>query len=53
MKTLNIDLEYILEHHIIPEFNNPIGFLRARACTLFDNYGSIEFSNKKNITLAL
>lgn len=53
LKSFKMELEYILEHHIIPEFDNPIGFLRARACTVFDHYCSIDFVNKQNITLAV
>ena len=48
-----VEIEHILEHHIIPEFNNPIGFIRARACTVFDQYGCIDFVNKANIANAV
>ncbi|CAD8152713.1 unnamed protein product [Paramecium pentaurelia] len=46
-------LESILEKHILPEFQNPVGFLRARACHIFNEYGTIEFKNKQNIQLAV
>ncbi|CAD8063756.1 unnamed protein product [Paramecium sonneborni] len=46
-------LEQILEKYILQEFQNPVGFLRARACHLFNEYGSIEFKNKQNIQLAV
>ncbi|CAK65923.1 unnamed protein product (macronuclear) [Paramecium tetraurelia] len=46
-------LEQILEKFILQEFQNPVGFLRARACHVFNEYGSIEFKNKQNIQLAV
>lgn len=46
-------LESLLEKFIIPELMSPIGFLRARACSLFANYGTIEFKNRQNIQRAV
>ena len=41
-KTLSLQTEGMLERFIIPEFNNELGFLRARACYVFAKYGSID-----------
>jgi hypothetical protein len=43
----------ILQKHVLPEFKNPIGFLRARACFVFAKYGHINFKNIDNVKLAV
>ena len=46
-------MEKILEQHVLTEFKNPIGFLRARACWLFGKFGHLEFQNPNNIKVAV
>ena len=50
---LKLQMETILEQHVLPEFKNTIGFLRARACWIFGKYGHIEFKNSQNIKIAV
>lgn len=52
-ENLKIQMEAILENHVLPEFKNNIGFLRARACWIFGKYGHIEFKNPQNIKIAV
>lgn len=46
-------MEQLLEQHVLSEFKNPIGFLRARACWVFGRYGHLEFKNANNIKIAV
>ena len=38
---LSQNIEEILGNYVLPELNNSIGFLRARACWVFGRYGHI------------
>lgn len=49
LESVKAGMETMLEKYILPELQNSIGFLRARACRLFYEFGSIEFQNKANI----
>ncbi len=37
----------------MPEFENTLGPIRARAAECFGKYGHIEFNNKSNIEVAV
>ena len=41
--TISNQIEVLLEKYVLPEFKNSVGFLRARACWVFEKYGHIEF----------
>jgi Importin, protein involved in nuclear import len=45
--SLKSNMEYLLHKYVVPEFHNPIGFLRARACWVFGIYAGFEFENKQ------
>lgn len=53
IKGIDEQIELILQKHVLPEFKNEIGFLRARACFVFAKYGHIDFKNPENIKLAV
>ena len=36
VETIKNGMEVTLEYYILPELQNPVGFLRARACNLFN-----------------
>lgn len=37
----------------MPELKSNIGFLRARACKIFYEFGEIDFKNRNNVTNAV
>jgi hypothetical protein len=47
------DLERMLVAHVYPEFNNPVGHLRAKAAWVAGQYASITFSDPNNFRKAL
>eukprot|EP00123_Amoebidium_parasiticum_P018830 comp24295_c0_seq1/m.45545 comp24295_c0_seq1/g.45545 ORF comp24295_c0_seq1/g.45545 comp24295_c0_seq1/m.45545 type:complete len:1028 (-) comp24295_c0_seq1:18-3101(-) len=40
-------LEPMLVSHVVPEFDSPYPFLRARACWMLQHFSSIEYSSDK------
>eukprot|EP01103_Thecamoeba_quadrilineata_P015393 TRINITY_DN4851_c0_g1_i1.p1 TRINITY_DN4851_c0_g1~~TRINITY_DN4851_c0_g1_i1.p1 ORF type:complete len:1011 (-),score=143.11 TRINITY_DN4851_c0_g1_i1:224-3256(-) len=42
----NASLEDFIAYHVIPEFQNPNGFLRAKACWIFGQFAEIEYKNE-------
>lgn len=38
-------LEGMLQTHIFPEFDNPFGHMRARACWVLQSFGEVKFKN--------
>lgn len=42
-------IEAFLEYFVLPELQNPVGFLRARACYVINQFGSFEYQKKENI----
>lgn len=46
-------LEMMLMAHVFPEFENPNGFLRAKACWLLGQFSMIKWSNSENMVAAL
>ncbi|CAG9331485.1 unnamed protein product [Blepharisma stoltei] len=53
----NIDLaqniQNILSVYVLPEFDNSVGFLRARACWMYAQFASFPFTNREHQSLAL
>jgi hypothetical protein len=47
------NMEGLLEKFVIPEFSSTVGFLRARACWLFGEFGVIPFKNRNTVVLAV
>eukprot|EP01052_Picozoa_sp_SAG31_P056387 SAG31_NODE_16119_length_722_cov_0.958266_2_plen_109_part_01 len=43
------NLEDLLSSHVMMEFQNPLGFLRARACWIYGKLSNITFSNPGNL----
>eukprot|EP00250_Pteridium_aquilinum_P010585 c19495_g1_i1 orf=322-3393(-) len=46
-------LEQMLVHHVYPEFNSPVGHLRAKAAWVSGQYASTSFVNQQNFSAAL
>jgi hypothetical protein len=46
--TLAPSLEPLLVTHVFPEFGNPIGFMRARACAIIGQFNKLEWTNDSN-----
>lgn len=46
-------LEQMLVHHVFPEFNSPVGHLRAKAAWVSGQYAGTSFVNKQNFSIAL
>ena len=42
-------LEDMLVRHVFPEFESPVGFMRARACTTITKFLKISFQDEKNL----
>ena len=36
-------LEELLRNHVLPEFQSPVGYLRARACWVYSQFSNIKF----------
>ncbi|CAH2059895.1 unnamed protein product [Thlaspi arvense] len=47
------ELEHMLVQHIFPEFNSPVGHLRAKAAWVAGQYAHINFSDQNNFRKAL
>jgi len=41
------ELESMIANHIFPEFTNPHGALRAKACSVFSSFSDITFTNRE------
>ena len=51
-ENLAIQVQEMLARYVFPEFNNPIGFLRARACWAYGQFSAFPFENiehQKNV----
>ena len=46
-------LEDLLNNHVMMEFQNPVGFLRARACWVYGQFSDIKFRYPANLLAAL
>ena len=46
-------LEDMLSNHVLMEFSNPVGFLRARACWVYGMFADIKFRFPNNLLAAL
>jgi hypothetical protein len=46
-------LEDMLNNHVMMEFQNPVGFLRARACWVYGQFSDIKFRFPNNLLAAL
>ncbi|KAL8157667.1 hypothetical protein AgCh_002392 [Apium graveolens] len=47
------ELEHMLVQHVFPEFNSPVGHLRAKAAWVAGQYAHINFSDTNNFRKAL
>ncbi|CAG9311508.1 unnamed protein product [Blepharisma stoltei] len=47
------NIQNILSVYVLPEFENPVGFLRARACWMYAQFASFPFTNAEHQGLAL
>ncbi|XP_024026202.1 importin beta-like SAD2 isoform X1 [Morus notabilis] len=47
------ELERMLVQHVFPEFNSPVGHLRAKAAWVAGQYAHINFSDQNNFRTAL
>ncbi len=48
---LAIYMENTFVQHVLPEFNSPYGFLRARACQLCNTFSDLEFKDANNLAI--
>jgi hypothetical protein len=46
-------LEGLLMAHVVPEFQNPHGYLRARACWMYQQFATFDFKDKGHLTHAV
>lgn len=46
-------LEQMMVVHVLPEFQNPNGYLRSRACWIFSEYYEIDYENPANFLAGL
>ncbi|GBG85770.1 hypothetical protein CBR_g40497 [Chara braunii] len=46
-------LETMLVQHVLPEFQSPLGHLRAKAAWVCGQYGMIKFADSRNFTAAM
>ncbi|XP_046861110.1 importin-7-like [Xenia sp. Carnegie-2017] len=46
-------MEAMLSHHVFPETESPLGFMRARACWVVNYFSKIEFKNEGNLKRAV
>ncbi|KAM3136652.1 hypothetical protein pb186bvf_011288 [Paramecium bursaria] len=53
IENIQQSMEQLLEKHILPELQSQIGFLKARACQVYEQYGTIQFVNKQNVVAAV
>ncbi|EGO54024.1 hypothetical protein NEUTE1DRAFT_140372 [Neurospora tetrasperma FGSC 2508] len=42
-------VEYFLVRYVFPDFTNPQGFLRARACDTIEKFGQLDFKDQQNL----
>uniref|UniRef100_A0A7N0UGH1 Importin N-terminal domain-containing protein n=1 Tax=Kalanchoe fedtschenkoi TaxID=63787 RepID=A0A7N0UGH1_KALFE len=47
------ELERMLVQHVFPEFNSPVGHLRAKAAWVAGQYANVNFSDQNNFRKAL
>ena len=47
-----IQMENIIATSVLNELQSEEGFLRARACSVFSYYGTVEFENDENLSKA-
>ncbi|KAL9955530.1 hypothetical protein ACROYT_G036866 [Oculina patagonica] len=52
-KMYKVQLENMLVQHVYPEFKNPQGYLRARACWVLHSFGDITFKEERNLATAV
>lgn len=45
-------MEQFFASHVFPEFNSPVGYLRARACEMMNRFADIEFQDQQNLAIA-
>jgi hypothetical protein len=45
-------MEDFLVQFVFPDFGNPQGFIRARACEFLNRYSEIQFKNPQNVSFA-
>lgn len=50
---LSDKMEDFLKKYALPEFQNQIGFLKVRACKIFDEFGIFEFKDKNLVDLII
>ncbi|XP_077868643.1 importin-7 isoform X2 [Saccoglossus kowalevskii] len=46
-------MELLVSFHVFPEFNNPLGYMRARANWVMHYFSEIQFKDEKNLLKAL
>lgn len=42
-------VEYFFVRHVFPEFRSPHGFLRARACSILEEFEDLKFQDEENL----
>jgi len=52
-KKYESELENLLYNYVLQEFDNSVGFLRARACWMYAQFSVIDFQNEEHQSLAL
>jgi hypothetical protein len=48
-KKYSAQLEPMLVTHVFPEFTNPLGYIRARACWMMRYFSEVQFTDQANL----
>eukprot|EP00898_Chlorokybus_atmophyticus_P004844 jgi/Chlat1/5360/Chrsp35S05283 len=51
--TYRNQLEAMIVQHVLPEFENPLGHMRSKACWMAGNFADIKFTDARNFSALL